>query len=149
MIIRVMRQEDVGAVCELEREAITPSWSVAQISSELDIAESLHLVAEQSNALFGYTFFRICGHEAELLRIGVDATRRRSGVGAALLRYGLRELAQKKVESCFLEVRISNTGAQLFYESFGFQHQGVRPKYYGKPTEDAALMRKNLTSWRG
>jgi len=139
-----MRLEDIGAVFELEHEVITPSWSAAQISSELKIAGSLHFVAEQRSALLGYIFFRICGNEAELLRIGVAPSKRRSGVGGALLAYGVTELMEKKVEHCFLEVRSSNRNAQLFYESSGFYRCGVRPKYYSKPSEDAVLMTMNL-----
>lgn len=144
MIIRVMRQEDVGAVFELESQVITPSWSAPQISSELDVTGSLHFVAEQENALFGYTFFRTCGNEAELLRIGVDPTKRRTGIGRALMAFGLTALVEKKIELCFLEVRRSNKDAQLFYQSLGFCCCGVRPKYYSTPAEDAVLMRRDL-----
>ena len=38
-----------------------------------------------------------------------------------------------------LEVRVSNTGAQALYRSFGFVPAGVRQRYY-ENTEDAIVM---------
>jgi ribosomal-protein-alanine N-acetyltransferase len=40
----------------------------------------------------------------------------------------------------YLEVRVSNTVAQAFYERFGFTAESRRKKYYAHPDEDALLM---------
>ena len=43
-----------------------------------------------------------------------------------------------------LKVRISNTGAQKFYELLGFKVEGIRKKFYGNPDENALLMMRRL-----
>ena len=39
-----------------------------------------------------------------------------------------------------LEVRVSNAAAIHIYEKFGFQPEGIRPRFYEKPIEDAVIM---------
>ena len=39
-----------------------------------------------------------------------------------------------------LEVRVSNDAAQAMYRRFGFAPEGVRPRYYRSPTEDALIL---------
>jgi len=41
-----------------------------------------------------------------------------------------------------LEVRVSNAPAISVYEKCGFVSEGVRPKFYEKPVEDALIMWK-------
>ena len=38
-----------------------------------------------------------------------------------------------------LEVRVSNAAARRLYERTGFAFQGVRPRFYDAPEEDAAI----------
>jgi ribosomal-protein-alanine N-acetyltransferase len=52
----------------------------------------------------------------------------------------VRELKMKECVFMYLEVRVSNTGAQAFYERFGFTAASRRKKYYAHPDEDALLM---------
>jgi ribosomal-protein-alanine N-acetyltransferase len=49
------------------------------------------------------------------------------------------------IKNIYLEVRISNTKAILFYEKFGFTRDAIRENYYtGEQKEDALLMSKIL-----
>ena len=49
------------------------------------------------------------------------------------------------IKNIYLEVRISNAKAILFYEKFGFKKDAVRENYYtGEQKEDALLMSKTL-----
>ena len=49
------------------------------------------------------------------------------------------------IKNIYLEVRISNAKAILFYEKFGFKKDAVRENYYtGEQKEDDLLMSKNL-----
>jgi ribosomal-protein-alanine N-acetyltransferase len=49
------------------------------------------------------------------------------------------EARRRGCEALTLEVRVSNTGAQALYRSFGFVPAGVRQRYY-ENTEDAIVM---------
>lgn len=139
-----MQPEDLAAVHLIEQEVMETSWNEKQIRSEWEYAESVQLVAEAEGKVCGYVFFRWCGPESELMRIGVAPGKRKLGIGGALIDKGLMLLAKENVEQCCLEVRASNESAQQFYQGKGFLHQGVRPKYYRDPVEAAVLMQTKV-----
>ena len=47
---------------------------------------------------------------------------------------------ERGITAYTLEVRVSNAPAIHLYEKFGFVSEGIRPKFYEKPTEDAMIM---------
>ena len=51
-------------------------------------------------------------------------------------------LKDRQSRCLMLEVRASNTGAQLLYEILGFVQVGIRKNYYRNPKEDALILRK-------
>ena len=63
---------------------------------------------------------------------------RRQGIGRLLL----SEEMKNDMAFISLEVRESNLPAIRLYESVGFVIQGVRPKFYTSPTENAVIMTK-------
>ena len=84
--------------------------------------------------------------EAELLRIGVEAARRRQGIGRILMETFVRLCAEQETPDAFLEVRESNRSAISLYEHFCFENVGRRKKYYHHPDEDAVLMAGTMTN---
>ena len=67
--------------------------------------------------------------------VAIEVARRVGGMLAALA----WEAINRGCEAMTLEVRVSNTGAQALYRSFGFVPAGVRQRYY-ENTEDAIVM---------
>ena len=59
-----------------------------------------------------------------------------------MMEYMLERAKEVGIGDCTLEVRISNQPAIALYESLGFKGEGVRPKFYEKPVEDALIMWK-------
>jgi ribosomal protein S18 acetylase RimI-like enzyme len=51
---------------------------------------------------------------------------------------------ERGVREVYLEVRVSNHGAQSLYERFDFTEVGRRRNYYLEPVEDALVMRRGL-----
>ena len=90
----------------------------------------------------GFARWRVVAEaqEAELLRIGVLESARRSGIGRALLRHGQERLTRLGIQVLHLEVRVGNRAARGLYESEGWVYQGLRKGYY-RDGEDAALYR--------
>ncbi len=135
-----MRTGDVAPVVDIEESVMDAPWSRALVETELREANGFQLVFEMEGQLAGYVFFRFCGPEAELLRIGVRDRNRRLGTGRALLRAGIALLWSHGVASCLLEVRSANSIALRFYAKEGFVEVGRRPGYYRQPIDDALIL---------
>lgn len=97
-------------------------------------------VAKEENAVTGFLVARRVAADLEILNIAVRPDSRRRGIGAALLRATLDWGRSFLAEKAMLEVRASNLAALHFYERFGFQPAGRRPRYYTAPIEDALLL---------
>ncbi len=147
MLIRPMGEDDLSLVLDIGRQSMASPWSLRQVAEELQFPKGLQLVAE-NDELCGYAFFRQVGPEVELLQLAVLPAVRRKGVATALVRRGLSRLCARQAEVCFLEVRKTDTAAQLFYEQAGFQRVGLRKKYYSGPLDDAVIMRKPVNKDR-
>lgn len=79
-------------------------------------------------------------NRCELDSIAVHPAARRHGVGSALLRAVLDWAAQQGANQLALEVRAGNAAAIRLYQRLGLQIEGVRPRYYTHPEEDAVLL---------
>ena len=67
---------------------------------------------------------------------------RNRGIAQAMLRELIRRGEEKKIEAFTLEVRVGNMAAVHVYEKLGFLSEGIRPRFYEKPVEDANIMWK-------
>ena len=143
-----MGASDLPAVLAIERASFSNPWTMAQFKAELADPHgvSVPLVARNADGRpVGFLCGRIAAGEAEILDLAVEADRRRWGIGMRLLTGFLDKARAAGVSRVHLEVRASNTRAQLFYRRFGFQGAGRRPAYYRRPTEDAILLTLDMT----
>ena len=98
----------------------------------------------ERGAIVGMASARLLVDEAHVIRLAVDETARRRGIGRALLD-GLVDWARARDASgMLLEVRASNAAAQALYVAAGFVADGRRPGYY-PDGEDALLWRLAFT----
>lgn len=79
-------------------------------------------------------------NRCELDSIAVHPSARRHGLGSALLRAVLTWGAEQGANHLALEVRAGNAAAIRLYQRLGLQTEGVRPRYYTHPEEDAVLL---------
>lgn len=93
----------------------------------------------------GMVLARTAADEAEILTIAVMPERRRDGLGATLLRAAMAHAAMQNAQTMFLEVAVTNTGAQALYLRAGFAQVGRRANYY-PDGGDALVMRANLVA---
>jgi len=143
-IIRRMRLADVPRVMEIEVECFTMPWSEATFRGLLRRTDADLYVAEVSGSVVGYTAFWSVVDQGELGNVSVTAQWRGRGIGHRLVETILDRAAERGVREVYLEVRVSNTGAQKLYHSYGFDRVGRRRNYYLDPVEDALVMRKTL-----
>ena len=144
MTVTVATQEHAAAIARLEAAIFPDAWGEKDVSSILLSKLSMSFVALSEGEVVGYVLGSLIVPEGEILRIAVDPTRRRRGIGARLLSDVLRRMTPEGLEDVFLEVRQSNAPAIGLYRDLGFSACGTRKKYYKDPEEDATLMHLHL-----
>ena len=141
-----MTEADLPAIMVLEQQN-PGAWNETQLRDELAQPAGWQWLARgEDGAISGYLIGRTVIDEAEILRLAVAADKRRQGVAQDLLRHAFTTLLNKRVTSCFLELRASNDIARALYEKNGFTANGLRKNYYHAPREDAVVMNKSLTN---
>jgi ribosomal-protein-alanine N-acetyltransferase len=142
--IRSAVPADAEAFFAIERRSFSDPWSEASFLEALTSPWTFGFAAQGSRGVAGYLIAREVAGTGEVLNLAVAPEFRRRGVGAALLRAGLKALQNRRVDEVFLEVRESNRSAQSLYASQGFRPVGQRAAYYRNPKEDALVLRLAL-----
>lgn len=139
-----MTLSHISAVAEIERECFSSPWSENALKEETENPNARFFVAISDGKVVGYGGMHSVLGENYIDNIAVAHTYRRKGVATAILAV-LEETAEKE-DGIFitLEVRESNTVAINLYEKSGYKRVGTRKKFYTFPTEDAAIMTKEL-----
>ena len=140
-----MQQSHIAQITALEKQCFSDPWSETSVRSELSNPLSFWLVAQEDGKLIGYVGSQSVAPEADVMNLAVAPEWRNKGVGRALMTALIAQLHSRGITALFLEVRVGNTPAQNLYQSLGFVEAGRRPKYYVNPTEDALILRKELT----
>jgi ribosomal-protein-alanine N-acetyltransferase len=120
-----MQEYDVPAVLKIEWMSFSMPWSGASFYQEIHKP---------------YALSKIVLDECHILNLAIHPEFRGRGIATTLMEDILREAIAKGCRSFYLEVRVSNEGARMFYEHMGFSIAGLRKKYYTSPIEDAIIM---------
>ena len=140
--IREMEAADVEAASRLESKAFSMPWSARDFLEMVEADYANYYVAETEGRIIGCCGIRNIAGEGEITNVVVEDTYRNQGIGRKMMQHMLDKAAKQNITVCTLEVRVSNAPAIRLYESLGFQGEGVRPRFYEKPTEDALIMWK-------
>ena len=140
-----MHESHIAQIAALEKLCFSDPWSENSVRSELMNPLSLWLVAQDGGKVVGYVGSQSVAPEADVMNLAVAPEWRNKGIGRALMTALIAQLHSRGITALFLEVRVGNTPAQNLYRSLGFVEAGRRPKYYVNPTEDALILRKELT----
>lgn len=144
VVIRRMHAEDLATVMEIELQCFSMPWSEATFRGLLRRSDADLYVAQVGARVVGYTAFWCVMDQGELGNVSVAPPWRRKGIGQSLVETVIARAADRGVREVYLEVRVSNTGAQKLYYTYGFEEVGRRRNYYMDPMEDALVMRKLL-----
>lgn len=132
MEIRKARLGDLDAVVALEVECEgTDAWSPTLLEQGLAgaIPTVQYLIAEDEGVV-GYAVVSCVDDIAEIQRIGVAESHRRSGIGSHLLDEAFRVARREGTQRMLLEVREDNGPALSMYAAHGFIEIDRRPRYY-------------------
>lgn len=142
--LRLLFPNDIDLIMAIESEAHSHPWKRKNMDDSLAGHHRCVGLFEQ-DILLGFYVASAAGGDAELLDIAVSPARRKKGVAAQLMD-DLMVWAEKKAETLFLEVRVSNQKAIRLYQRYEFMEVGERPNYY--PTlngkEHALIMARYL-----
>ena len=130
----------VSQIAELEKQCFSAPWSEKSIISELNNPLSLWIVAVENDRVVGYVGSQSVMGEADMMNLAVNPEYRRKGIAEHLVSELITRLCSANVACLTLEVRQSNLAAIALYEKMGFVSEGIRPKFYERPTEDAMIM---------
>lgn len=143
-IFRKGTEEDIKQIAELETRTFSDAWTEKSVRETFEQTQAFITVAEVDGKFAGYCIIYYVMDEAEIARIAISEDVRRQGIGSGLLDYTCECCREKEVTRLLLDVRKSNKGAITFYETYGFQTDGMRKNFYDLPRENAVLMSKNL-----
>ena len=139
MQIIPMTAAHIAALAALERACFSDPWSEAGLSEELDNPHAVFRVAVEGDTVLGYVGMHHLLDEGFITNVAVSPDARRRGVARTLLADLAAYGTAHGLYRITLEVRVSNAPAIALYEGAGYVRDGVRPKFYSHPTEDAAI----------
>ena len=141
--VRRMRVADITAVQAIEHNSFADPWSRETLEEALELFPVTNFVAESGGHVTG---FIICGVEntgeeiyGHICSLAVSQKHRGSGIGSALVQRAEYQVMLTGATAMQLEVRISNTQAQKFYQKLGYEPVFQFAGYYAN-TEDAIVM---------
>ena len=139
-----------SAVAVMEGDVMgSDAWSSSLVADELGRADRIWWAAYASDPslpvsedapLIGYAGGWVVDGDVQILKVGVDPAFRRRGIARELIGRIASDARSLGAQTCSLEVRAGNEGAQALYTSLGFESLGVRPRYYSDG-EDALIMK--------
>jgi len=138
--------DDLDEICRIENESFAVPWSRTSFESTLLSPTAELYKADSDGNLVGIGCLLHVAQDGEIADIATDRSYRKQGIGRQLLEYMINEAAVFGCTTVYLEVRDSNTVARSLYRSEGFDEIGIRRGYYREPTEDAILMKKDISS---
>ena len=135
--ITAFAADHLPAIAELEQFCFSDPWSADALAEELNNPCAHFLTALDGNTVVGYLGCHHVADEGFIANVAVHPSYRRQGVARALVATAIEQ--GHVLSRLTLEVRASNAAAISLYESFGFVNDGVRPRFYAHPTEDACI----------
>ena len=139
--------DDLDAIIELERSTFPrDAWSREMMAAELAAGHTHYIVLHAGAELVAYGGVSAPDglDLADIQTLAVTTTRRRSGLGTALLRMLMLAARERGAREVLLEVRADNPAAQELYAQHGFAAIAVRPRYYQPDDVDAVVMRAEV-----
>lgn len=145
MRFRPMRQGDLETVVRIERAAYPYPWTTGNFQDCLAAGYSCW-VGEIDGQMAGYWLMMSVLDESHILNCCIAPQWQRRGLGRQLMAHLFDIARSHRMQTLFLEVRVSNRAAQGLYQGLGFEVIAQRRGYY--PTdegrEDALIMKMNL-----
>lgn len=141
MNIRLMAEEDVDRVFNIETQIFSKPWTKQDFINSMSDRHNIYVVAEDENKeIVGYCGIWGVLDEGQITNVAVRPEDQGQGIGFAMLTELLKMAKNEGLQQYTLEVRKSNLKAIKLYERLGFVEEGIRKDFYDKPVEDGIIM---------
>jgi [ribosomal protein S18]-alanine N-acetyltransferase len=142
---------DADSIAMMSREHVEHGfrwrWTPRAVAEHIrDVACNV-VVAREGTQVIGFAIMEYRDEEAHLVLFCVHPSRRRRGIGSALIGWLEKTAQVAGIEMIFLESRANNSEGLAFYRALGYRELVRMPRYYqGK--EDAVRIGKDLSLQR-
>lgn len=140
VVIRKLKREDVKALAEMAKECFSVPWTAKAFAELVEDTNSRYLVAVVQEELVGCCGVTNAFGDGDINIVMVAEAYRGQGIASRMLEELLCYGKELGIGDYTLEVRVSNAAAIHVYEKLGFVSEGIRPRFYEKPVEDAMIM---------
>lgn len=153
LAIRLARPNDARAIALLSRQEIEAglewAWTPGRVLRALADANTNVIVAQEAGTapLLGFGIMSYGEQDAHLALFAVARSRRRRGIGRALLHWLEVTTRTAGMGVIRLETRASNTVAHAFYRAHGYV-EVERLRGYYQDVEDGLRLAKDLRASR-
>ena len=142
--IKSINNKDIDLCYELDSNTIS-LWSKKQWANEFKKEGTKIFGLLFENLVVGICVLQVVIDEAQINYFVVNQNYRKKGYGTYLMNYLIKQCEILNISKLLLEVSLTNTTAEKFYNNFDFYTVGIRTNYY-KDGSDALLKEKNLTT---
>jgi len=139
LIIREMTEDDIVPVSIIEEECFSMPWKPDDFRDMIERDNMTYVVAEYEGRIIGGAGLMCIVGEGNITNVALTKDFRGKGFSKPMLEALLIKGRELGCEAFTLEVRVSNEPAIRLYESLGFIKEGIRPGFYERPKEDAAI----------
>jgi len=152
-IIREFKPTDLNDVVSINRKCLPENYAPSFFLEHHYENPKIFLVAEVDGKIAGYVmcrmefglsnFKKMFARKGHVISLAVLDEYRRRGIGYALMKEAMKNMAESGASEVYLEVRVSNHPAISLYKKLGFKPVKVINRYYADG-EDAYLMAVEL-----
>lgn len=136
--------EDLNEIAVIEKECFSEdAWNVRMLAESFLSGHFVGTLLDEDGVITAYGGLSFVEEEGELELIATAEMFRRCGRAKKVLDDLEREAKKRGVKRIFLEVRVSNTPALMFYLKYGYRGLYARSRYYANG-EDAIVMKKEF-----
>lgn len=142
--ISKMTLDDLNNIKDILISDFDDFWNYDILKQELDCDNSYFVIAKNhNNEIVGFAGLKTIFDEADIMNIVTKKSFRGNGIGSKLLENLIFYSKDNNLKKVTLEVNEHNLSAIRLYDKFGFDHIGIRKKYYNGES-DAIIMSKKL-----
>lgn len=139
-IIDILKKEYIDSAAILEKENFgLDAWSSNSLMETLENSDYHYIVAIDNNNVIGMCGYLRSFDEADIMNVSVKKEYRGKKIANTLMNQLLEYGHSAGINHFTLEVRKENTPARKLYENLGFICEGIRPRFYKNPDDDAAI----------